>query len=105
MVERTVEQINSDNAQGFLLFDVVFVQHPHMNDDLIWSTAWLGLETDSEPTIRFVVLFKTARGNGTRENEEGAGVAEFLVEPLNQEVVLMIEHRVKPNATDIPIGW
>ena len=34
MIERAVEKIHADNAERFLLIDIRFIQHAHVDDDL-----------------------------------------------------------------------
>jgi hypothetical protein len=70
MIKRAVNQIHSNYAQRFLLFDVPFIQHPHVDNDLAWFPAEIGLKTDSEPAVCFVVLFEAARCHCVGKNEK-----------------------------------
>ena len=85
IVEGAVDQVHADDPERFLLIDVRFVQHPHVDDDLARLTARFGLEAHPEPAVRFVVLLETARRDGVGENKKGALVADLLVEPFDQE--------------------
>ena len=66
--------------------------------------ARLGLETHPEPAVRFVVLLETARRDRVGKNKKRALVAHLLVQPLDQQVILMIEHRLQPVAADVAIA-
>ena len=58
--------------ERFLLIDVLFVEHADVNDDLARFAARLGLKTNAEPAVRFVVLLETARRHRVGENKESA---------------------------------
>ena len=47
MIERAVEQIHADDAERFLLVDIRFIEHPHVNDDLARFAARFGLKTNA----------------------------------------------------------
>src|SRR5207249_8411096 len=103
VVKSAIEQIHADYTERFLLFDVGFIKQPHVNDNLAWWAAFLGLKSHAEPSMRFIVLFKTACCHGVRKNEKHFFSSEFSIEPLHQKRVFVIEHRLKTNTTDVPI--
>src|SRR4029077_13657535 len=50
------------------------------------------------------MLLEAARRDRIGENEEDPVGAELLIEPLNQEAVLVIEHGRKPDPAHVTIG-
>src|ERR1043166_3014687 len=105
MVERAMKEIHADHAKGFLLFDVGLVQQAHVDDDLAWLPAWLGLKTHAQPAVRFAALFKTARRNCVCKNEEGFLRSKFRVEPFDEKIVFVLEHCLETNTTDVALRW
>src|SRR5437773_3645652 len=73
---------------------------------IIWFgfTAWPGLKSHAKPAVRFIVLFKTARRDSVGKNKKCLLSSEFCVEPLDQKIVFMIEHRLQPDTADITVG-
>jgi hypothetical protein len=76
-----------------------------VNDDLARLAPRLLLKTNAEPAVRFVVLLETSRRNRVGKNEKCALVAEFVPEPLEQEIVFVVEHGGESLAADVTIGW
>src|SRR5438093_7221938 len=68
VVKSAIEQVHADDTERFLLFDVGFIKQPHVDDNLAGWAAFLGLKSHAEPSVRFIVLFKTARCHGVRKN-------------------------------------
>src|SRR5437667_12655751 len=103
VVKSAIEQVHADDTERFLLFDVGFIKQPHVNDNLARWAALLGLKTHAEPSVRFIVLFKTSCCHGVRKDEKRFFSSELSMEPLHQTRVLAIEHRLKTNTTDVPM--
>ena len=99
-----VEQIHADNPQGLLLQGVLRVQHPHVQDDLAVLVARILLETDSHPAVTFVGAQVVAGGNGVGKGEEGGRVAPALLQAVEGQFVLVVEHRIQPRPEDIAIA-
>src|SRR5689334_5132923 len=53
--------------------------------------------------MRFVPLFEAARCNRVSENKERFLVSKLWIEPLDQELVLMVEHSLQASAADIAV--
>ncbi len=70
MIERSIKEVHADDTERFLLLDVRFVKHPHVDDNLAWFTAWLGLKSHTKPAVRFIVLFEAARRHSIGKNKE-----------------------------------
>src|SRR5436305_773637 len=104
IVKRSVKQVHSDHAEGFLLIGVRFIEHAHVNDDLTWFAARLGLKTNAQPTVRFIVLLEASGGYGVGENEKSAIAAELGIKAFHQQIVFVIEHRPETLAADVAIG-
>ena len=51
IIEGAVKQIYPDYAERFLLIDVRFIEHPHVNDDLTRFPARLALEPNPKPAV------------------------------------------------------
>ena len=82
LVKRPVKQIHSDHAERFLLLDIRFVEHAHVNDDLAWLAMWLGLKSHAEPAMRFGVVLETARRYRVGKNKKRALVAKLFPKPF-----------------------
>src|SRR6188508_87521 len=95
MVERAVKEVHADDPERFLLIDIRFVQHPNVYHDLTGLTPRLGLKTDAEPAVGFVMLLETPRRDGVGKNEKSANTTEFFVEALDEKAVFVIEHRLE----------
>ena len=54
--------------------------------------------------MRFVVLLETARRHRVGKNKKRALASELRVQPLDQERVFVIEHRLQTLAADVAIG-
>src|ERR1051326_3097547 len=103
MVERTIEEIHSDHAKSFLLFDVGLIEQPNVDDDLARLGSRLRLKTQGSPTVGFTSLLKTPRGDGIGKDEEGLPRAKFRVEPFDEKIVLLVKHRVETNPADVAL--
>src|SRR5262245_5394779 len=79
------------------------VKQTHVDDDLAWLPSRFRLKTDTEPAVRLTAMFKTAGGNRVGKNEECFFGSEFCVEALDKKIILVIEHRLKTDATDIAL--
>src|SRR2546421_7238666 len=75
-----------------------------MDDDLARLPSRLGLKTDSKPAMRFAAMFKTARRDCVGKNEKCFFGAEFLVEALDEQIVLVVEHRLETNAANVTVS-
>ena len=49
-------------------------------------------------------MFVSACRHGIGENEEGAETAEFLIEPFDQQPVLVVEHCLESHPADIALS-
>jgi hypothetical protein len=96
-----MDQVDADDAQRFLLANVLLVEHAHMDQDLRRFAARLSLKTNAGPAVTFLPPGRNRAG----KNEEGGLVAPRRVEPLQQQVIFVIEHRLQPAAADVTIGW
>ena len=63
----------------------------------------LRLKTDSQPAVPFLVSGETAGGHGVGKRKERGLVAARLIESLDQEVILVVDHRLQTLAADIAI--
>ena len=60
VVERAVDQVHAEHAQGLLLARVLLVPHPRVDDDLRRPRARLRLEPDAQPALPLLL-----RGNSS----------------------------------------
>src|SRR6266404_1178923 len=104
MIERTVNQIDSDDAERFLLIDVCLIKHADVDNNLAWFTAVLGLKANAEPAMRLAMLLKASCRYRVGKYEEGTLMTELLVQPLDQQTVFTVEHCLQTLAADVTIG-
>src|SRR5260370_32699545 len=90
IVKRSVKQVHSDHAEDFLLIGVRFIEHAHVNDDLTWFAARLGLKTNAQPTVRFIVLLEASGGYGAGKNEKSAIPAALAFKAFPQPLLSVI---------------
>jgi len=88
------------------LIDIRFIEHAQVNDDPAGFPADLGLKTHTEPAVRLVVLFESARRHGVGENRKLPRYAALLIKAFEQQVVLVIEHGClnEPGSRSDPSG-
>ena len=104
MVESAVKKIHSDNAERFLLIDIRLIEHPDVDDNLARFAARLLLKTHAQPAVRFVVLLEAASRDGVGKDKKRSVVSKFFIQPFDQQIVLVVQHRLEPVATDIAVG-
>src|SRR5207244_12514002 len=104
VVKSAIEQVHADDTERFLLFDVGFIKQPHVDDNLARWAAFLGLKSHAEPSVRFIVLFKTARCHGVRKNEKRFSHSAFSIESFHQNRLFVVGHRMETATTDIQNG-
>ena len=88
-----------------MLIDIRFIEHSHVNNNLARLRARGRLETNTQPAVRFVMFLETSRRYRVGKDEERAFIPKFFFETLQQEIVLVVEHRVQPDSTYVAIGW
>src|SRR5215470_6269652 len=74
-----------------------------MDDDLARLPPRLRLEANAEPAARFAAVFETPRRDGVSKHEKCFFSPEFLVEALNQKIVLVIQHRLETDTADVAL--
>jgi hypothetical protein len=102
-IKRAMKKVHPNDAKGFLLVDVGCVKQTDVDDDLARLRARLGLKSHPKPAVRFAAVFETTGSNCVGKNEECFFGSEFLVEALDQKIILVIEHRLKTDATDVAL--
>src|SRR5437868_12238354 len=104
MIEGTVNQVHSDDAERFLLIDIGLVQHADVDDNLARFSSVAGLEANAEPAMGLAMLFKAACDDSVGKHEKRALMTELLVQPLDQQMVFVVEHRLQTLAADVTAG-
>ena len=98
-VECSMDEVNANDPQGFLLAHDLIVQHANVNVDLRRIRSRLGLEAYPEPAMAF--LFTCRDGIG--EDKKGRRCSALFQKPFQKEVVLVFEHGLEPAAADVPV--
>src|SRR6516165_1372245 len=75
-----------------------------MDNDLAWLPFGLGLKPHTQPTVRFITLFETARRNGVSEDKECLLGSKFSIQPFDQKIVFMIEHFLEAHAANVAVS-
>src|SRR5258706_6161412 len=99
VIKSAIDQIDSDRSERFLLSNVFFVQHAHVNEDFGGLGAGLGLETDAQPAAAF---FTTGR-DGVGKDEKSSAAPPFFSQALEQKIVFVIEHGTQPAPADVTV--
>ena len=96
-----MHQVYTQNSQSLLLPDCFPIQHPDMNQHLRGIRPRLILKPDPHPAIpRFA-----AGCHRVRKGEKRHLVPALIIQPLNQQVVFVRQHRLEPSPAHIPVGW
>ena len=103
-IQRAVDEIDADDAQGLLFLQILFVPEPDMDDDLRRLAARLGLKTNAQPAVRVVVPRITARHHRVGKDKKPGRRPAFFPQPFQQQPVFVIEHRFQALAADVTIG-
>ena len=69
-IERGVDEIDAENADGFLLEDIRRIAHVDVQQDVVGRAAGLQLKTETDPAVRVVGPGEVARGDGINKGEE-----------------------------------
>jgi len=102
--ERTINQVNADDAQGVLLRDGRLVPHAHVDDDVAGRGVGFELEAHAHPAVAFAGAFVVGGRDGVGVNEKRAAVAAGFIEPFGQQLVFVVEHLLQALARDIAAG-
>ena len=90
-----VDQVDANDAQSLLFLDVFLVQHPHVNDDFRRLGFRRGLKPYAHPAVRFVLPRIAPGGHGVREHEKFRHVTALGPQPLQQQRVFVLQHRLQ----------
>jgi len=101
--ERAVKHVHPDDAKRLLLQPGLDVEHPDVHDDLARLVVRLGLELHAHPAVALVAAAVAPRHHGVGEREEAVRVAAVVVEPLDVELELLVEHPLQPAHGHVPL--
>ena len=101
--ERPVQQVQPDDPERLLLCERLDVEHPHVHDDLARLVVRLGLELHAHPAVALVAAPVAARHDRVGEREEAVLVAALVVQPLDVELELLVEHALQPPGGHVPV--
>ena len=100
-VKGAIDQVDADDAKGFLLLDVFAFEHADMKDNVRRRGLGLMLKAHSHPAVRFGIAAITAGGDGVGENEEFGGATALLSQPFQQEGILVVQHGLEALAANV----
>jgi hypothetical protein len=101
--EGPVEQVHPDDPERLLLRERLHVEHPHVHDDLAWLVVRLGLELHAHPAMALVAAAETARHHRVGEREKAVLVAALVVQSVDVELELVVEHALQPPGRDVAV--
>src|SRR5262245_51285439 len=104
MIEGAVDEIDSEDAERFLLVGRVSVEEVQVDENVGRILAWPGLEANAEPAVAVLRSRIAAGGDRVREDEERALRASPSAEPVDERGVLSLEHGLKALAADVAVG-
>src|ERR1700722_4432637 len=78
-IERRVNKIDAENADGFLLENVGGIAHIDVQQDVVRRATGLQLKAETDPAMRVVRSGKVARGDGINKREEARFRATVFV--------------------------
>ena len=97
-----MDQVQAHDAQGLLLLQIVRIKHPDVENNFVGLGTGRCLEADPHPSVGIVGRFVRAGGNGVGKSEESSLRTKFLVQSLDEEIVLVVEHLAESLAADEP---
>ena len=106
MVEKEgrIEQVNADDAQRFLLEGIFFVEHPHVQDDLVVGVPRKGLIAHAHPPVTLIRSFKIQGRDGIGKGKECGCVTAGSTQPFDIQAMLIIEHPLEALSRDIALA-
>ena len=100
---RSVDKVHADDADGFLLFQVVLVQKAHVQHQVTGRTAWSGLETNAHPALAILLTAETAGGYGVGIYKKACVRSTLGREALVEQTVFVIQHMAQTILTHIAL--
>src|ERR1044071_1348442 len=98
-IKGAMDEVYTNDAQSFLLADILLIEHADMNENFRGLSAWLGLETNAQPAM---ALFFLSSDSVCEYKKAGFGTA-LIAQAFEEQIVFIGEHGVKPLAADIAI--
>ena len=91
-IERGVDEVDADRAEGVLLAPRVLVPETQVKDDLAGLGFGLVLEADPDPGVPLPFAVMGSGRDGVGEGEEAGGRAALGLKPVDQQDVFVVEH-------------
>ena len=63
LMKGSIDQVDSEHPDRFLLEAIFTVQHSHMQNDIVVSPLRFQLKTETHPTVAFIGLLVVEGGN------------------------------------------
>ena len=99
-----IEQVDTEDAERLLLQRVGGVPHVDVQEDVVRRAARPDLEPQSHPSVALVGAIEVAGRDGVGEREEARLGAARGVEALQEERVLVVQHRDQALARHVAAG-
>ena len=99
-----MDQVDAQDADGFLLQGRFAVEQADMQDDLGRLGAGTCLKADAHPAVPVVLARVALGGDRVGEHEEPRVLAALGGEPFVHQVVFIAEHGLDALAADIAAG-
>ena len=103
--ESPVEQVDTDDSDRLLLQRRLGVEHVDVQNDLARLVAGMRLKLQPHPSVALVVPLIAAGHNGVGEGEKRRSIASTVTQPVDIELILVVEHRLQPTHRYVPIGF
>src|SRR5688500_14054643 len=100
--KRAVKEIDANDPERFLLRRSVFIEHPHVHDDLARFIARMRLELYPHPAVAFGAPFERPRHHRVAKSEKGSLTAR-VAQSFEIELELQVEHRLQPFPRNIAL--
>ena len=96
-----VDQVHTEDPQRFLLLHVLIIPQTKVQDDPGRRGPRLGLKLNAEPAVSVGFARKAFRRHRLRKDEEPGARPPGLSQPLDEQLVLVVEHRLDSGLRDI----
>lgn len=97
----SIDEVDADHAEGFLLGLIFMIKHTDMNDNLAGFIAGVGLELDPHPAMAFSAAPVTGRPHRIGEGKKSGPVSPDFGQAFLVQIHLVVQHILESFPADV----